>query len=207
MDDFRANCSAIMRSRIGGHHSPQCAVALERCSLAFIGDLGSRFIYHHVWVGDCRAVTRHLYRCGAGNLGHRDFADHAPVSISSALYHSRHYADGSKGLTMSRNSIIRIAHRGASSQFPENTLLAFRQAIEQGVDMLELDVHSTADAHLVVIHDRTLERTTNGHGYVNEHRLEEIRQLDAGRGETIPLFEEVIELAREAHIRVCVEIK
>ena len=108
---------------------------------------------------------------------------------------------------MSRHCIVRIAHRGASAQFPENTLLAFRQAIEQGVDMLELDVHSTADGHLVVIHDRTLERTTNGHGNVHDHSLHEIRQLDAGQGERIPLFDEVIGLAREAGIRLCVEIK
>ena len=108
---------------------------------------------------------------------------------------------------MSKNSIVRLAHRGASAQYPENTLLAFQQAIEQGVDMLELDVHFTADAQLVVIHDRTLERTTNGHGNVNELSLQEIRQLDAGRGEKIPLFEEVIQLARSAQIRLCVEIK
>lgn len=108
---------------------------------------------------------------------------------------------------MIKNSIVRIAHRGASSQFPENTLLAFRQAIAQGVDMLEIDVHSTADGHLVVIHDRTLERTTNGHGNVHDQSLHEIRKLDVGGGERIPLFEEVIQLAREAGIRLCVEIK
>ena len=108
---------------------------------------------------------------------------------------------------MSEHCIVRIAHRGASAQYPENTLLAFRQAIEQGVDMLELDVHSTSDGHLVVIHDRTLERTTNGHGNVNDHSLHEIRQLDAGHGERIPLFDEVIGLARVAGIRLCVEIK
>jgi glycerophosphoryl diester phosphodiesterase len=108
---------------------------------------------------------------------------------------------------MTRNPLLRIAHRGASAQFPENTLMAFRQAIEQGVDMLEIDVHSTADDQLVVIHDRTLERTTNGHGNVHDHRFHELRQLDAGQGERIPLFEEVIQLAREAEIRLCVEIK
>jgi glycerophosphoryl diester phosphodiesterase len=108
---------------------------------------------------------------------------------------------------MDKNPLIRVAHRGASSHFPENTLLAFRQAIEQGVDMLELDVHFTADAQLVVIHDLTLERTTNGHGYVNKTSLREIRQLDAGRGEKVPLFEEVIQLARQSGVRLCVEIK
>ena len=108
---------------------------------------------------------------------------------------------------MNKHSTVRIAHRGASAQFPENTLLAFRQAIHQGVDLLEIDVHSTADDHLVVIHDRTLERTTNGQGNVHDHSLQELRQLDAGQGERVPLLEEVIQLAREAGIRLCVEIK
>jgi glycerophosphoryl diester phosphodiesterase len=108
---------------------------------------------------------------------------------------------------MGRNSMIRVAHRGASAQYPENTLLAFRQAIQQGVDMLEIDIHRTADDKLVVIHDPTLERTTSGHGNICDHSLEEIRQLDAGQGEKIPILNEVIQLAREAQIRLCAEIK
>ena len=108
---------------------------------------------------------------------------------------------------MDRSSIIRVAHRGASAQYPENTLLAFRQAIQQGVDMLEIDIHHTADDELVVIHDPTLERTTSGHGNICDYSLEEIRQLDAGQGERIPLLNEVIQMAREAQIRLCVEIK
>jgi glycerophosphoryl diester phosphodiesterase len=108
---------------------------------------------------------------------------------------------------MSRNSIIRVAHRGASAQYPENTLLALRQAIQQGVDALEVDIHRTADEELVVIHDPTLERTTNGQGKVSEYRLQEIRQLDAGGGEKIPLFMEAIQLAREAQVRLYVEVK
>ena len=108
---------------------------------------------------------------------------------------------------MNRNSIVRVAHRGASAQYPENTLLAFRKAIEQGVDALEIDIHRTADAELIVMHDSTLERTTDGHGNVCDHNLQEIRQLDAGQGEKIPLLTEVIQLAREAQVRLCVEIK
>lgn len=108
---------------------------------------------------------------------------------------------------MSRNSIVRVAHRGASAQYPENTLLAFRQAIEQGIDYLEVDLHRTSDNELVIIHDPTLERTTNGKGNVHDHSLHEIRQLDAGQGEMIPLLAEVIQLARDARIRLCVEIK
>ena len=102
---------------------------------------------------------------------------------------------------------MRVAHRGASGQYPENTLLAFRRAIEQGVDALELDVHRTADDELVVIHDSTLERTTNGSGNVHDKTLQEVRQLDAGHGEKIPLLSEVIQLARRAQIRLFVEVK
>ena len=100
---------------------------------------------------------------------------------------------------MSRNSIVRVAHRGASAQYPENTLLAFRQAIEKGVDVLEIDIHRTSDNELVVMHDSTLERRTDGHGNVCDHSLREIRGLDAGQGEKIPLLTEVIQLARETN--------
>jgi glycerophosphoryl diester phosphodiesterase len=108
---------------------------------------------------------------------------------------------------MGRDSIVRVAHRGASSHYPENTLLAFRQAIDQGVDALEIDVHRTADDELVVMHDPTLERTTNGHGNIRDRSLREIRQLNAGQGERVPLLTEVIQLARDSQIRLCVEIK
>ena len=108
---------------------------------------------------------------------------------------------------MERKLIVRCAHRGASAEYPENTLLAFRRALEQGVDALELDIHRTADNELVVLHDSTLERTTNGTGQIRDHTFHEIRQLDAGRGEKIPTLKEVIELARTAQVRLCVEIK
>jgi len=103
--------------------------------------------------------------------------------------------------------ILRAAHRGASAQYPENTLLAFRRAIEQGVDVLELDIHLTADDELVIMHDSTLERTTNGHGKIRNHSLHEIRQLDARQGEKVPLLSEAIQLARESQIRLFVEVK
>ena len=108
---------------------------------------------------------------------------------------------------MSHHSIIRVAHRGASAQFPENTLLALHKAIDQGVDVLEVDVHRTSDDELVIIHDSKLERTTNGRGNVRDHSLEEIRQLDAGQGEKVPLLGEVIQLARTVQTRLFVEIK
>ena len=102
---------------------------------------------------------------------------------------------------------MRAAHRGASAQYPENTLLAFRRAIEQGVDVLELDIHLTADDELVIMHDSTLERTTNGHGKIRNHSLQEIRQLDARQGEKVPLLSEAIQLARESQMRLFVEVK
>ena len=101
-----------------------------------------------------------------------------------------------------------IAHRGGRQLRPENTLIAFRNAVELGVDALELDVHGTRDGTLVVIHDGTVDRTTNGTGAVSDLTIEEIMALDAGynwpdkedsadhpyrgTGVTIPTLEEVL---------------
>lgn len=90
---------------------------------------------------------------------------------------------------------ICIAHRGASGRWPENTLLAFRRALEAGASWLELDVHLSADGQLVVIHDDSLERTSNGFGLVGQYSFEQLRRLDAGCGEEIPLLAEVLNLA------------
>ena len=108
---------------------------------------------------------------------------------------------------MPSNPCVRIAHRGASADYPENTLLAFTHAIAQGVDMIELDVNLTHDGELVVIHDAALERTTNGAGLVRDRPLADIRRLDAGRGQHVPLLAEVFDLVRSTPVRLCVEIK
>lgn len=108
---------------------------------------------------------------------------------------------------MSCYPMVRGAHRGASAECPENTLLAFSRAIAHGVDALELDVHLTRDDVLLVIHDSTLERTTNGTGRVRDHSLTEIRQLDAGQGQRAPTLDEVFGLVRSTPIRLCVEVK
>src|SRR5271157_1965236 len=76
-------------------------------------------------------------------------------------------------------SILNIAHRGASAEYPENTLAAFSAAIEAGADMCELDVQRTIDRVAVVIHDDTLDRTTTGRGAVGEFTLEQVKSLGA----------------------------
>ena len=92
-----------------------------------------------------------------------------------------------------------IAHRGASSYAPENTLAAFDLALQMGVRHIELDVALTSDSHTVVIHDDKVDRTTNGCGLVTSHTLAALRELDAGswfgaqfEGEPIPAFDEVL---------------
>lgn len=86
-----------------------------------------------------------------------------------------------------------IGHRGASGRYPENTLLAFRSAIEAGAHALELDVRLSADGVPVVIHDATVDRTTDGRGPVGARSLDQLKQLDAGRGERVPAFHEVLD--------------
>ena len=108
---------------------------------------------------------------------------------------------------------IRIAHRGASADFPENTLRAFEEALALGVDAIELDCQLSADGELVVIHDETLERTTDGIGPVCAHTWEELRRLDAGRwkddrfrGVGVPRLGDVLELVADRAL-INVELK
>jgi glycerophosphoryl diester phosphodiesterase len=104
-----------------------------------------------------------------------------------------------------------IAHRGASGTCPENTLAAFRRAEALGADMIELDVQLARDGNVVVIHDWTLDRTTDGAGPVGARSLAELRALDAGawfasefRGERVPTLAEVL---AEVRLAVNVELK
>lgn len=106
-----------------------------------------------------------------------------------------------------------FGHRGASQAAPENTLASFDLAIRQGVKAFELDTMLTLDNQPVVIHDQTLERTTNGQGEVSQHSLAEIRALDAGsyfakefQGEKVPLLGEVLERYPTA-ILINIELK
>jgi glycerophosphoryl diester phosphodiesterase len=115
---------------------------------------------------------------------------------------------------------IVIAHRGSAVLWPENTLLAFRQALDLGADILELDLRTTSDGEIVVLHDETVDRTTDGSGRVREMTYEELRRLDAGHrffpiapvvapegghGVTVPTIDEVLSTFSTARLNL--EIK
>ncbi len=99
-----------------------------------------------------------------------------------------------------RHKIAIAGHRGDKNHVPENTIASFRSAIDKGVDMLEMDVHMTADGEIIVMHDESVDRTTNGVGVIRNMTLAEIRALSAGEyeGETlrVPTFREFCELVK-----------
>lgn len=104
------------------------------------------------------------------------------------------------------------AHRGYSGKYPENTMLAFRKAIEAGADGVEMDVQLSKDGHVVIIHDETLERTTNATGFVQDYTLAELQSFDAGYGkgfgfQPIPSFEEFCQWLSETDCIANVELK
>lgn len=106
-----------------------------------------------------------------------------------------------------------IAHRGSSKEAPENTMAAFRLALEQGCDAIELDIHLSADRRVIVCHDATIDRTTDGTGAIVEMTAAQLQQYDAGSwfgatfaGERLPLLEEVLDLV-PASIGINIEIK
>ncbi|MBI2902900.1 MAG: glycerophosphodiester phosphodiesterase, partial [Candidatus Methylomirabilis oxyfera] len=108
---------------------------------------------------------------------------------------------------------LNVAHRGASAMAPENTMVAFEKAVELGADVIELDLHVSQDGELIVIHDYTLDRTTDGRGPVHQRSLAELTRLDAGRwfgegfaGQRIPTLAEVLDrFARK--VPLALEIK
>ncbi len=93
-------------------------------------------------------------------------------------------------------NFLTIGHRGIMGVEPENTLRSFVAAQESGLDVIELDLHLSKDGALVVMHDAEVDRTTDGTGAIADRTLAELRALDAGRGERIPVFEEVLDAVR-----------
>ncbi len=102
--------------------------------------------------------------------------------------------------------MLRIGHRGACGYEPENTLRSFNRALQLRVDMVELDVHVCRSGEIVVIHDSKVDRTTGGTGYVADKTLDELRTLDAGKGEKIPTLQEVLTLVNRK-VKVNIELK
>ncbi len=102
--------------------------------------------------------------------------------------------------------MIIMGHRGAAALEPENTLLSIGRAIEIGVNAVEIDVHFSKDKEIVVIHDSTLDRTTDGTGPVCNFTIDELKKLDAGKGQRIPTLQEVIDFI-DNKVTLAIELK
>ena len=114
-----------------------------------------------------------------------------------------------------KNAVRIAAHRGNSKYYPENTIIAFKSALQLPVDQLEIDLHMSKDGHIVMMHDHTVDRTTNGTGRVRDLTLAELKELDAGSwkgeqfaGTRIPTFVEFLEMLKDyPEMTVNVELK
>jgi glycerophosphoryl diester phosphodiesterase len=132
-------------------------------------------------------------------------------SLTSAFaFGQTAWTPGSEGTS---KKIVVISHRGEHLHHPENTMAAFQAAIDAGADYFELDVRTTSDGKFVIMHDSTLDRTTNGSGEVHKHTFDEIRSLDAGAkfsqsfaGTKVPTLDEALDLAH-GKINVYVDTK
>ena len=114
--------------------------------------------------------------------------------------------------------MLKIAHRGASGHAPENTMAAFRLALEMGAKFIETDLQLTRDAKIIAMHDPTVDRTTNGRGRISKMSLVELRGLDAGvkflsvdgksyKGERVPTLDEILEFGRTNDVTFYLEMK
>lgn len=118
-------------------------------------------------------------------------------------------------LHAARHGSLRIAaHRGFSRRFPENTILAFQEGVNAGANECEIDLMLTRDDQIVVVHDRTLNRTTNGFGFVADHDLQHILSLDAGAkfdprfaGTRVPTLADTLLWAKQTDTRLAIEMK
>ena len=102
---------------------------------------------------------------------------------------------------------IVFAHRGLPVKFAENSLRGFKYAVEHGAEGVEFDVHLTKDKVPVVMHDETLDRTTNGTGYIKDYTLNEIRKFHLENGEPVPLLSELFEILQDKDLYINLEFK
>jgi len=100
-----------------------------------------------------------------------------------------------------------IAHRGFSGSYPENTMLAFEKAVEAGADSIELDVHLSSDGEVVVIHDETLDRTTNAKGLVSSFTLAQLGEFEIEEGQRIPTLAQYLAFIKPTGLLTNIEIK
>ncbi|MFQ5684176.1 MAG: glycerophosphodiester phosphodiesterase [Candidatus Binatia bacterium] len=110
--------------------------------------------------------------------------------------------------------IVLVNHRGLSPGYPENTLAAFKNSVAMGVEVIELDLRGTKDGIPVVMHDKTVDRTTNGEGWVEDFTLSEMKKLDAGSyigrkfvGERVPTYQETLEVVSGTGVKLLLDIK
>jgi glycerophosphoryl diester phosphodiesterase len=110
-------------------------------------------------------------------------------------------------------AVLRVGHRGAKGHAPENTFASFRRGVELGASVVETDVHLSKDGEVVIIHDHTVDRTTDGHGFVKDLTVAELKQLDAGSwfgpdfaGERIPTLAELLAWGKD-RVPIAIEIK
>jgi glycerophosphoryl diester phosphodiesterase len=113
-----------------------------------------------------------------------------------------------------QETVLVIAHRGASGYAPENTLAAFRRAVALGATFIETDLQLSRDARFVAVHDQTVDRTTNGKGKVHDLTLADLRSLDAGSwfgsefsGERIPTLEDILDFSKKHDVVFYLELK
>ena len=106
-----------------------------------------------------------------------------------------------------QHQTAKIGHRGARALSDENTLESFKLAVELGVDMIEFDVHRTKDGVFVIMHDDTVDRTTDGTGRVDELTVEQFKKLKTGRGYTPPTVAEVLDWLKTNNVRFIIDFK
>lgn len=143
----------------------------------------------------------------------KSFATASILSLSVFLGGMSAQAAGESSKYGNPEKVQNVAHRGASGYAPENTMAAYWKAFKMRADYIEIDVQESQDGQLVVIHDTTLDRTTNGTGKVKDYTMEQLRALDAGSffdpyfaGEKLPTFEEVIDTFK-GKIGILIELK
>jgi len=100
-----------------------------------------------------------------------------------------------------------IAHRGSDATTHENTLAAFRNSIAMGITILETDVRVTKDGEFILLHDETVDRTTNGHGRIGDLTLTQVQTLDAGSGESVPTLRDALRVVRGTGTRLLLDMK